>query len=221
MGRRGRGRGRSSYNRNRYNRSNDKRSKQPEMKFFPHAVGRQQAVTYDTVKDHIIINIQKSFQGGDDIAESLRDMKVIDLEKEKPVRQLSENKDANERKIEQDGYDIVYSGEIQSYIERTRLLRQNLKKAYAHIITYCSPTIKNRIETHVDYVDKIRDDPISLLRTINVLMHDPVRAKYPYASLTEVMSRLVTMKQYENENLLEYTKRFKQAKEIMKSHVGD
>jgi hypothetical protein len=52
-------------------------------------------------------------------------------------------------------------------------------------------------------------------------MHDPIRAKYPYASLTEAMSRMLSIKQIESEGLLDYVKRlFKESGDIMKSHVG-
>jgi hypothetical protein len=67
----------------------------------------------------------------------------------------------------------------------------------------------------------IRDDPIDLLDKIKMLMHDPIRAKYPYASLTEAMSRMLNIKQIESEGLLDYVKRFKESGDIsMKSHVG-
>ena len=67
---------------------------------------------------------------------------------------------------------------------------------------------------------KIQDDPIELLEKIKVLMHDPIRAKYPFASLTEAIMRMLNIKQFENEGLLDYVKRFKQSRDIMKSHVG-
>jgi hypothetical protein len=52
-------------------------------------------------------------------------------------------------------------------------------------------------------------------------MHDPMRAKYPFASLTEAISRMLNLKQSdENEGLLDYVKRFKESRDIMKSHVG-
>ena len=51
-------------------------------------------------------------------------------------------------------------------------------------------------------------------------MHDPIRAKYPCASLTEAMSRMLNIKQMENEGLLDYVKRFKESRNITKSHVG-
>ena len=53
-------------------------------------------------------------------------------------------------------------------------------------------------------------------------MYDPSRVKYEYASLTDSMIRvLVGTKQEFNEDLVDYTKRFKQAKDIFKQSVGD
>ena len=59
-----------------------------------------------------------------------------------------------------------------------------------------------------------------MLNKIKVPMHDPIRAKYPFASLTEAISRILNLKQNENEGLLDYVKRFKESRDIMKSHVG-
>ena len=51
-------------------------------------------------------------------------------------------------------------------------------------------------------------------------MHNPIGAKYPFASLSEAMIRMLNIKQQENKQLLEYIKRFKQFRDITKSHVG-
>jgi hypothetical protein len=81
--------------------------------------------------------------------------------------------------------------------------------------------MQNRIEEHPEYETSIRDDPIVLLEKIKVLMHDPIRAKYPFASLTEAMNRMLNLKQFETEGLLDYVKRFMQTRDIMKSHIGN
>ena len=94
-------------------------------------------------------------------------------------------------------------------------------KAYALIFsTYCHKTMQNLIEEHPDYKTMIRDGPIELLNKIKVLMHDPIRAKYLFASLTEAMSRMLNLKQNESERLVDYLKRFKESRDITKSHVG-
>jgi hypothetical protein len=55
-------------------------SKQLEIKFFPHGIGREtQTVTYHTVKDHILQFVQKTYKHGQAIAVSLRNLKQNDL----------------------------------------------------------------------------------------------------------------------------------------------
>ena len=66
-----------------------------------------------------------------------------------------------------------------------------------------------RIETHPKYESEIQDNAITLLEVIKTLMHNPVRAQYPIASMHEAVIRLINIKQYEGEALLEYVKRFK------------
>ena len=80
--------------------------------------------------------------------------------------------------------------------------------------------MQTRVEKHPEYKDKIENDPIALLKAIQTLMHDAVRAQYPYVSMTDALSRVVNIRQQENESLLDYVKRFKQQRDILKSHVG-
>ena len=103
----------------------------------------------------------------------------------KPTRNISA-KTGEVRKLEQDGFDMIYQAEIKQFLERERALEANLDKAYALIFgTYCSK-----------YESRIRDDPIELLKTMNVLMHDTVRAKHPYASLYDALMCLFNLKRF-------------------------
>ena len=134
----GRGRGRSRYGGRGKGRSNanPKKSdnKKPEMKFYPHAVGAQsQSVTFDTVKDCIVQNVQKTCDHGIDIAESLEKESSKDLTALTPVRSLSVNADADTKKQEQEGFDMTCKAEIEECIKRKLKLEQNQTKAYALI----------------------------------------------------------------------------------------
>ena len=52
-------------------------------------------------------------------------------------------------------------------------------------------------------------------------MHDPARAKYPFALMTEALMRAMQYtKQKEDENLINCVTPFKSAKNVLKSHVG-
>ena len=80
--------------------------------------------------------------------------------------------------------------------------------------------MQNRIEEHRDFETTVRDNPIELLKAIKTLMYDPSRAKYGYASLTEALVRIITVAQDQDESLLDYTKRFKQSRDIVKDSLG-
>ena len=57
------------------------------MKFYTHGSGsQQQTMMYNTVKDHIVQYVQKTYKNGQDIAVSLRNLKMIDLMADRPLR---------------------------------------------------------------------------------------------------------------------------------------
>ena len=107
-----RGRGRSQYGgrgQGRFSQNFKSTTTQKDIKFYPHTVGSQtQSITYDTVKDHIIQYVQKTYKNCIDIAESLEKEAIKDLSTLAPTRTLSTNTDAEVRKIEQEGYDIEF-----------------------------------------------------------------------------------------------------------------
>jgi hypothetical protein len=59
-----------------------------------------------------------------------------------------------------------------------------------------------------------------LLRAIEILIDNPVRARYPYASVTEAMTRLMTCRQLENKPLANYVKMFKSYQDSMAQNMG-
>ena len=125
-------------------------------------------MTYDMVKDHIVKQVQKTFVHGQDIAVSLRDLKIRDLTDSQfqPSRKISTETDSDKKKLEQDNYDTIYNVQVEEFVKRMNMLNSNLPKAYAYILSYCSTTIEHRIMNHPDYEGRILDDPIELLKTI-------------------------------------------------------
>jgi hypothetical protein len=187
-------------------------SKAPEMKFIPHGIGKEvrQTATYQTVKDYILQLVQKSFRNGKDVADSIRKMDRINMTSKIPIRRLSGATNADDRATEQEGYDILYKAEIDMYTKRKHELEDNMNKTYSLIyLQHCNKTIQDRIHAHPDFETKIENDPIELLKAIEILINNPVQARYPYASVTEAMTRFMTCRQLENEPLANYVKRFK------------
>ena len=108
------------------------------MKFLPHTTGTNKlTATYETVKTHIKQYVQKTYKHGQDIAKLLRKLQKKDLTAEMPMRRMSglvAESEERMRKIEQDGYDVLYTTEIQNYVDRKITLDTNLGRAYALIL---------------------------------------------------------------------------------------
>jgi hypothetical protein len=218
-GRGGRGRGSQDNRPKTYNPS----SKALEMKFIPHRIGKEvrQTATYQTVKSYIIQLVQKSFRNGKDVADFIRKMDRINMTSKIPTRRLSGATNADDRATEQEGYDILYKAEIDMYTKRKHKLEHNTNKTYSLIyLQHCYKTIQDRIHAHPDFETKIKNDLIELLKAIEILINNPVRARYPYASVTEAMTRFMTCRQLENEPLADYLKRDKSYQDSMAQNMG-
>ena len=55
---------------------------------------------------------------------------------------------------------------------------------------------------------------------MHTMMHDPSRSRHPIASLAEAIRRLVNAKMEDQESLISYDEKVKQAKDTLKSHSG-
>jgi hypothetical protein len=95
-----------------------------------------------------------------------------------------------------------------------------MNKAYAMIYEFhCTKGMQSAIKEHPKYESEIKNNPIELLKSIKVLMHEPVSARYPLASLTDALLRFAAIKQKEDENLTQYTNRFKGDRDLLVSII--
>ena len=107
-------------------------------------------------------------------------MQYEDLDLLMPARELSTKALDKGQELEQQGLDIRYKEDYRAWKKRVEAFEKNKPKFYALInANYCTQTMRSRIEEHPDYETKIADDPIALLEAIRILMHDPMRARYP------------------------------------------
>ena len=72
-----------------------------------------------------------------------------------------------------------------------------------------------------NFASVILNNPIALLKAIKELTHSPIRAKYPFATLTDAFQHLINIKQQENKELLNYTAQFKQERDVLKIYTGN
>jgi hypothetical protein len=141
------------------------------MKFLPHRIGKEvrQTATHQSIKVYFIQLVQKSFRNGKDVTDSIRKMDRIDMTSKIPIRRISGATNADDRVTEQEGYDILYKVEIDMYTKRKHKLEDNMNKTYSLIyLQHCNKTIQDRIHAHPDFETKIENDPIELLKAIEI-----------------------------------------------------
>jgi len=149
--------------------------------------------------DAVIQYIQKNYvNGGFDVAQSIDEMKIIDLDLQEPVREIAKDKDDDMCKMKQDGMNIKYQEELRQFLTRKEELQKGLHQAYALIFTnYCTKLMQQRLEQHPDFDDKLKNKPIATLEVIKTLMHDSVWAQYPLVSVTDTFRHFVNCQQAE------------------------
>ena len=69
--------------------------------------------TYTSVKDAIVIEVQKKYEYGCDIATAIRTGKKFDLDALEPVRKESTETDDVKRLHQQGGMDILYQEKLR------------------------------------------------------------------------------------------------------------
>jgi hypothetical protein len=172
------------------------------------------------VKDYIIQLVQKSFKNGKDVAGSLRKMEKINMTKNVRIRKIS-RETGTDKATEQERFDMLYKAEINIYTNIKHEFEDNRNKVYSLIfLQHCNKTIQDRSTGHPEFKSKIKNDPIKLLKAVKILINDPVRARYPYASMTKSIARFMTCRQQENKSLTDYVKRFKSNRDALAQKMG-
>jgi len=217
---RGRGYGRgSSRGGGRYSNTPKKKSAEKEYKFHPHGSGRNIASFYQTLNE-IILSIQKSWDGGKDVADTLEAREKIDMKKERPQREQSMESDAKMNAFEQESLDMAYKEEYKRYLGRTDLYEKNLPKTFALIMkNYCTTQMVIRLKEIGDYESRVKNDVLILLDEIEKIMNQPKRSSYPFISLAETLCSLLNYKQNDL-SVVDYKEEFKQKRALVASLMG-
>ena len=116
--------------------------------------------------------------------------------------------------------EMMYEAEIKSFVDRKQIYMNNLGKAYAFILGQCNKALQNKLYARTDYESKIKGDPIKLLKAIEEHSMSYVENRYKTSTVLDSMKNFVNLKQHNDESLVDYTMRFKSARDIFKSHIG-
>ncbi len=233
-GRGGRGSGSSSRSASSKSTKKSKDSKIPERKTlsdYKYAIGTaKQAGDYNKITNYLILHIRKTYEQGGDIADALEALQEYDFSSVTPTLKspnVVPNDASNptaaeiaEIERQKDQNKLEYEIKAQMHLEHEGLYRTNKDKAYAFLFGQCTTGLQHKIEAKTDYDSKIKGNPIELLSAIkeNSLSFDD--KKKPDIIVLDALTNLLTTRQKDDEELTDYTKRFKAARDLFKEKNG-
>jgi hypothetical protein len=137
----------------------------------------------------------------------------------KPSMQVSIATTEEDRAAENRQYEIEFKADYDTYSKRVQAYENNNTKAYALLWERCNKAMKNKIEARSDY-NRIENNPITLLMAIKEHALNYQENQYSMSIILDAMRTLLFTKQKEGESLQDYTKRFRVARDVLKSHMG-
>ena len=192
----------------------------------------KQASDYVTVTSYLLNYIRRQFKKGKDIADAIEDGIEMDFQAITPKLNISEidltvkegetpdpKKVAEVDRINKQ-FEKQYEIEFAAHHEREIQYNDNKAAASALLWNQCANTMKAKIQSRKDYDTEIKDDPIKLLQAIKQHAMSFESTQYRMKTICDSMKTIMNLKQKEDEDGIEYLKRFKASKEVFYSHVG-
>jgi len=210
-GRGGRGRGRGPY-RGRFSNKpkKPKEDTKKTLKDYSYYVGSsKQASDFETTTEFVINHIKKTFTQGQDIAESLEELTMLDPDEWKPSLQASLATEEATIALETRQFEIEFKEATSRFLTRKQQYEENLYKAYALIWERCSQSMKNKIVNLSTFKSNIKNNPIELLKEIKRNALNYQEYKYDMAIMYDAISYLLRTKQNDFDSLQDYARKFK------------
>ena len=213
----GRGRGHKGHNTYKNNKQTSTNSSQRKgLHDYVYTLGKASA-DYDIITKFLILHIRKTYENGDDIGNALENMQEVTFTA--PTLDISNNKDATINQRENKQFEMIFEAKLALYLKQEEMYRTNKGKAYAFIFGQCSKIMQAKIMERKDY-DKSNRDPIVLLQVIKELSYSYQDTKYDMKIVTSAIKNFVNLKQKDEESLIDYTTRFKTARDVLKAQLG-
>jgi hypothetical protein len=180
----------------------------------------KQASDFETTADFLINYIQSTYEFGQDIGMALEDLSTFDPDPIKPIMQISTNSDDDIKTAENRQFEIEFKAEYDSWMKRKQIYINNTSKAYAFLWSQCAKSMQQKIEASKDYEGTIKNNPIELLKAIKQHALNYQEYRYEMSIILDSIRSVINLKQKEGESLVDYTRRFKTARDVLKSHIG-
>ena len=115
----------------------------------------------------------------------------------------------------------IWSKEYDHYLKKQEQYRDQKAKVFTIILGQCTKPMRNRVEGTTGYGDVEKDtDVVGLLRMVKDVAFDSNDRKYPHLQAARAWKQLSMIRQQDNEDLVDYYKRFWSVVEMVERSYG-
>ena len=174
-----------------------------------------------------------------EVAQSIERMEVINFDDStvKPQRKMSQIdifktvnnvvvediKEKDKRAQEQQGFDIEWEKEMDTWTERKTEYKRGMIAAFAKIMNdYVTKGMHSKVTNLENCESAVKDNPVSLLQHINTLAHDGSTTTYRWKTVYKNMGTMTNanLKQGDYEHNDELVKRIEATCDVWEQQVG-
>ena len=155
----------------------------------------KQAAEFEIAAEFIINYIKRTFERGNDIAETLRTLTKQDTHEWMPKLKMSKAEDEETRRTENRQHELEYKALLDEAIKRKEKYHQNLYKAYAFLWEKCTRAMQNKITGRNNFEQKIFNNPINLLIAIKEHSLNYQESRYEMGIITDAINSFFGTKQ--------------------------
>ena len=221
----GRGRGRSDRRTDNRSRSSSKKTtssiktKKTLQDHIFYVGSAKTASDYVTNVNYILNYIEKNYgAGGYEISQALEKMEEhIFIE---PVRKYSNEKDADKKQVEDQTYLAMFEIEYKEFMQNKKDYKVASEKAYALLWSQCAKSMQHKILSRTDYDTDVKDKPIKLLAAIKEHSLAYESTVYRCKAIHDALKGIINHRMKDDESAIDYLKRFKVARDVVKTHCG-
>ncbi len=114
---------------------------------------------------------------------------------------------------------LIIKSQVTQYMQDVK--QYDIEKVNAHALFYgqCHKSVKDKLEQRTDWED-IKKDILKLVKAIKEITHNYQETKYPFEPIYYAWKKILNIKQEEKESLVDYTKRFRIARDILETQYG-
>ena len=167
---------------------------------------------YVKTTEAIALYVQRKWSGGKHIHDTIVKMKEVDMDALKP-KELDEKATELDKQIQ-----LV---KIKKFVDIEHQYFDNLSRCYGLIYGQTTRHMKDKLEARDDWEEiQEKQQPMPLLNALKEITHQYQANQCPIKTIHQGFETVMTMRQGKGEGLVSYSKRFKNAVDVMEARCG-